>query len=765
MAGLDGLRVLLLLAGLVAMANFQANPAVEPKTLTSQVNPTVKPTTPTGQVNPTVLATATGQTNSTVVLATTTGQLTPTDQSTTVSPSRTAVPTSSTAVPTSSTAVPTSSNASSPSTNSASPSTNSSSPASTASSPASNASSPSTNASSPSTNSSSPASTASSPLKTSSPNPSSLPQNVTTQTSVPTATTGPPAPMCKYSGEADKTGFLFTFENVTEGNYSIELTKRSTNESNKVTVALSGTNQTHLLQYLKPSTDYTVHISPSKHLTVTCGRNLELKTNGINQDEIVELPTDSYQDICYETEWNIWNTVFNVSSKKYKFCIKPKYTDLCTNLTTSLNSYPPLNFTKWISLEYLNPDNIKLEVPNKLPAEINWKNQKDLKCEGLGINFTCEGPDKKKYKLDKLEPYTKYTCTGVLYNLHNKTIAIEKRVTKEVNITCDLELKVRDTPSKESVKFKWNASSKHCPNLSQPYDLSYSCNCVRKGQARNSKAIDARPSKARSCEVTGLLPFTEYNCEIQPNFNGTPIGTATNKQSKTSAGVPQDVTIKLTTQVENNAFKVECTDLKKEDWKGPKIFYHATITGSEEKKTNEKCFFQFGDLSYSTGYTVSIVAFNGVNSGKALIVQLQTSYPTAGVLLRVLVLLGFSVLTLVVVLHLIDWWRTRGNKTATEECIGLNSASDAPPAREHLGPGASDEQLHTVDIDMDQPPRGPTVVQRGAQRAVGSAQDQADPGEISDDEATYENLEDPPRCVEDTADAGVHCVTVHQLSK
>ncbi|CAL8344767.1 unnamed protein product [Gadus morhua 'NCC'] len=139
--------------------------------------------------------------------------------------------------------------------------------------------------------------------------------------------------------------------------------------------------------------------------------------------------------------------------------------------------------------------------------------------------------------------------------------------------------------------------------------------------------------------------------------------------------------------------------------------------------------------------------------------------PTAGVLLRVLVLLGFSVLTLVVLLHLIDWWRTRGNKTATEECIGLNSASDAPPAREHLGPGASDEQLHTVDIDMDQPPRGPTVVQRGAQRAVGSAQDQADPGESSDDEATYENLEDPPRCVEDTADTGVHCVTVHQLSK
>jgi hypothetical protein len=30
------------------------------------------------------------------------------------------------------------------------------------------------------------------------------------------------------------------------------------------------------------------------------------------------------------------------------------------------------------------------------------------------------------------------------------------------------------------------------------------------------------------------------------------------------------------------------------------------------------------------------------------------------------------------------------------------------------------KQLHTVDIDMDQPPRGPTVVQRGAQRAATS---------------------------------------------
>ncbi|XP_059897152.1 uncharacterized protein LOC132449501 isoform X6 [Gadus macrocephalus] len=138
--------------------------------------------------------------------------------------------------------------------------------------------------------------------------------------------------------------------------------------------------------------------------------------------------------------------------------------------------------------------------------------------------------------------------------------------------------------------------------------------------------------------------------------------------------------------------------------------------------------------------------------------------PTAGVLLRVLVLLGFSVLTLVVLLRLIGWWRTRGNRAATEECIGLNSASDALPARERLGPGASDQQQHSVDMDLDWAPRGPSVVQRGGQRAVGSAQDQEDPGELSD-AATYENLRAPPRCAGDTADTGVHFVTVHQLSK
>ncbi|XP_030200616.1 uncharacterized protein LOC115534113 isoform X3 [Gadus morhua] len=143
--------------------------------------------------------------------------------------------------------------------------------------------------------------------------------------------------------------------------------------------------------------------------------------------------------------------------------------------------------------------------------------------------------------------------------------------------------------------------------------------------------------------------------------------------------------------------------------------------------------------------------------------------PTAGVLLRVLVLLGFSVLTLVVLLRLIGWWRTRdvatrlGNRAATDECIGLNSASDAPPARERLGPGASDQQ-HTVEMDLDWAPRGPSVVQRGGQRAVGSAQDQEDPGELSD-AATYENLRAPPRCAGDTADTGVHFVTVHQPSK
>ncbi|KAJ3606656.1 hypothetical protein NHX12_026175 [Muraenolepis orangiensis] len=137
-----------------------------------------------------------------------------------------------------------------------------------------------------------------------------------------------------------------------------------------------------------------------------------------------------------------------------------------------------------------------------------------------------------------------------------------------------------------------------------------------------------------------------------------------------------------------------------------------------------------------------------------------------GVLLHVAVLLGFFVLTLVVLLRLVGWWRTRGNKMAAEECM-----------------------QYTVDQDLDEAPGGPSVVQWGEQGPVGSAQDQAGPGE-SGQADIYENsragntrgpptcvgktrgpptcvrdTRGPPTCVRDTADAGVHFVSVHRLVK
>ena len=85
-----------------------------------------------------------------------------------------------------------------------------------------------------------------------------------------------------YTGKASETGFLFTFANVTEGNYSILL--NSTNDFKKETVSLSGTDATHHVQKLKPSTNYRVDISPSKVVpNVTCGPQLTLKTNDISK--------------------------------------------------------------------------------------------------------------------------------------------------------------------------------------------------------------------------------------------------------------------------------------------------------------------------------------------------------------------------------------------------------------------------------------------------------------------------------------------------
>ncbi|KAK0131982.1 hypothetical protein N1851_033223 [Merluccius polli] len=132
-----------------------------------------------------------------------------------------------------------------------------------------------------------------------------------------------------------------------------------------------------------------------------------------------------------------------------------------------------------------------------------------------------------------------------------------------------------------------------------------------------------------------------------------------------------------------------------------------------------------------------------------------------GVLLHGLVLLGFSVLTLVVLLRLIGWWRRRATPRQSE-----NASAQEPLTRliKYILSHVNVYQQHTVDKDLDRAPRGPSVVQCGEQRPVGSAQDQVDPGEFSD-EATYENMRAPPGCVGDTEDTGVHFVTVHQLTK
>ena len=66
--------------------------------------------------------------------------------------------------------------------------------------------------------------------------------------------------------------------------------------------------------------------------------------------------------------------------------------------------------------------------------------------------------------------------------------------------------------------------------------------------------------------------------------------------------VPDAVTIKRQTLVENTAFLVECNPLHH---RGPYSWYHATITGFKEIK-QYNCSFKFRDLSCSTGYTVSV---------------------------------------------------------------------------------------------------------------------------------------------------------------
>lgn len=72
--------------------------------------------------------------------------------------------------------------------------------------------------------------------------------------------------------------------------------------------------------------------------------------------------------------------------------------------------------------------------------------------------------------------------------------------------------------------------------------------------------------------------------------------------------VPDMVDNLNVTWTQKNAFIINCTKSKSNEWRGKERLYIAMITGSgiDNTKKSSICLFTFEDLSYLTDYTVQV---------------------------------------------------------------------------------------------------------------------------------------------------------------
>ncbi|KAM9478347.1 receptor-type tyrosine-protein phosphatase C isoform 3-T3 [Salvelinus alpinus] len=686
MAGLYGLKILLLCTGLIELAICEGGTPLTDKSnisipLTTQSTKKANDSTGPLLPNTTTITTTTPTTRSPTL-----SSLTPTSNIITQASSQatlsnaTGDSSTGTSDPASTLnqtqAFPTNNSTSQPQTL---PTNNSTSQPQTL--PTNNSTSPSPSL--PTNNSTSPSPS----LPTSTPpihNQTSPASTLTSTTAIPTGSqTKPTQPKCSYSVEPVKYGFRIVLKASNSDTYNISYQ----DESGQTNVWHQLGNSTVEVKSLKPCSIYTVmKIQPECELE----GNRTLPTWKLEKDDIVEDIDCIAGSICYLSDWDISEATPNgpeksqvrshtCGDKSNALCFELRPADFCSEVNTTFPPETCANFTKTklIPVEsFLNANKIVLVRPERLPAEINWENE-PVNCKGiLAINYTCqEQSNNNNLNLSQLEPFTNYTCTGRI-NHGNRTI----ENTTSFRIECDVVINVKKSKStNSSISLEWEPSTDKCQR-SDLLHLTYNCCCQH--STYNKHVPVCNETKTQECVVEGLDAYTKYTYSIQPvKYKNNTINISPTKPETidTATGVPdmvdiQTVTLTLT---QNNAFTITCTQLKPNKWRGKGKFYNATITASGLHKTRNStmCSFTFEDLSYLTTYTVQIVTYNGKHTSEALTNHITTLYNDKAVIGFLVFLIVLTSLALLFVLYKI-YILQRKKSNDNDEQIELIQPSD-----------------------------------------------------------------------------------------
>ncbi|XP_038857696.1 receptor-type tyrosine-protein phosphatase C [Salvelinus namaycush] len=503
----------------------------------------------------------------------------------------------------------------------------------------------------------------------------------TSTTAIPTGSqTKPTPPKCTYTVKPVKYGFRIDLKASTSNTYNISY-QDETRQTRQTNGWRQLGNSTVEVKSLKPCNIYTVmKIQPECELE----GNRTLTTWKLEKDDIVEDIDCIPGSICYLSDWDISEATPNgleksqmrshtCGDKSNALCFELRPADFCSEVNTTFPPETCANFTKTklIPVEsFLNANKIVLVQPERLPAKIKWENEPVNCNETLAINYTCqEQSNKNNLNLSQLEPFTNYTCTGRI-NHGNRTIVN----TTSFRIECDVVINVTKREStNSSISLEWEPSIDKCQR-SDLLHLTYNCCCQHNKHVCNI-------TKTQKCVVEGLDAYTKYTCSIQPvKYKNNTINISKKKLSKTietATGVPDMVDIQTLTLTQNNAFTIKCTQSEPKKWRGTGKVYIATITGSGLHKTrnNTMCSFTFEDLSYLTTYTVQIFTDNGKHRSKPTETQTTTQYNDKAVIGFLVFLIVLTSLALLFVLYKI-YILQRKKSNDNDEQIELIQPSD-----------------------------------------------------------------------------------------
>ncbi|XP_032381499.1 receptor-type tyrosine-protein phosphatase C isoform X3 [Etheostoma spectabile] len=482
-------------------------------------------------------------------------------------------------------------------------------------------------------------------------------------------TTTTPAPLqCSYNVIAIAFGFQIDWMNSPTGNYRINIREKDSQNTEYIPVVHSPNQNLISIKHRKPCTEYehsvTFMDSPDNGTSCRSTEN-ETRTNGISEGEVRD-ESCMPGHVCYGSDWNISSSLFSSNNISVKtcpndsnvFCIKPGHKDICTDLTTTITSGNcSFNVRTSITPDFLDTSELTQTFPKELPVKIEQIKPLPPNCNHLTINYTCRenGKDNDSKDLSELEPFTDYKCIG---QIKENNVTIKNTTVFEFKVDCDFTIKMKPNSTNTSIHLEWKTTSKNCQDVQR---LSYNCGCDTHSNQKPRRKFQAEKLQSGGkCNITGLEPYKDYICEVQPIYNNKEVHNRQTVTQKTAPGIPVGTLTPSVALTENNVISVSC--VYENHFNGPEKKFKARLlrAGVTLKEKMGKCEFVFNDLSYLTEYQLEVTAFNGRFHSTPYIQSVTTSYNDRALIgFLVFLIIAVSVALLLVVYKIYILKRTK----------------------------------------------------------------------------------------------------------